>query len=122
VYATGYKVTFPFFEPSFVSAPDNELPLYFRTFHPDIPGLYFVGLAQPLGAIMPIAELQSKLIADHLTGTYATPSPAEMRAAAHAERDELDKRYVRSRRHTMQVDFDAFMEALNVERELGRSR
>src|SRR3954470_15879497 len=27
VYATGYKVTFPFFAPDFVSAPGNDLPL-----------------------------------------------------------------------------------------------
>jgi dimethylaniline monooxygenase (N-oxide forming) len=122
IYATGYKVTFPFFDPGFVSAPNNELPLYFRTFHPSIAGLYFVGLAQPLGAIMPIAEAQSKLIADHLTGAYVTPSPEAMREAAHAERHELDRRYVRSRRHTMQVDFDSFMAALKQEREAGRKR
>lgn len=122
VYATGYKVTFPFFDPAFLAAPNNELPLYFRTFHPDFAHLYFVGLAQPLGAIMPIAELQSKLIADHLTGTYRTPSAEAMRRAAHAERSELDRRYVRSRRHTMQVDFDAFMLALTQERAAGRRR
>jgi dimethylaniline monooxygenase (N-oxide forming) len=122
VYATGYKVTFPFFAPDFLSAPGNELPLYFRTFHPDIAGLYFVGLAQPLGAIMPIAEAQSKLIADHLTGRYKTPSAEAMRAAAAAEREALDQRYVRSRRHTMQVDFDSFMLALADEREAGRTR
>jgi dimethylaniline monooxygenase (N-oxide forming) len=122
VYATGYKVTFPFFDPTFVSAPNNELPLYFRTFHPDVPGLYFVGLAQPLGAIMPIAEAQSKLVADHLAGRYKTPPPDAMRSAAHAERSSLDQRYVRSRRHTMQVDFDSFMAALAEEREAGRRR
>lgn len=122
VYATGYKVTFPFFDEGFVSAPNNELPLYFRTFHPDVPGLYFVGLAQPLGAIMPIAESQSKLIADHLTGRYRTPSAAAMRAAALAERAALARRYVRSRRHTMQVDFDEFMQALAEEREAGSAR
>jgi dimethylaniline monooxygenase (N-oxide forming) len=122
VYATGYKVTFPFFDPAFVSAPNNELPLYFRTFHPTIPGLTFVGLAQPLGAIMPIAEAQSKLIAAHLCGRYKTPPPDVMRAAAEAERASLDRRYVRSRRHTMQVDFDAFMEALAEELEAGCNR
>ncbi len=34
VYCTGYKVTFPFFDPALVSAPDNDLPLYRRLFHP----------------------------------------------------------------------------------------
>lgn len=122
IYATGYKVSFPFFDPGFVSAPNNELPLYFRMLHPDHAGLYFVGLAQPLGAIMPIAEAQAKLIADAITGRYAPPSPALMRRAATEERDVVRRRFVASRRHTMQVDFDAFMKALRKEHELGRAR
>ena len=32
IYATGYKITFPFFDPEFLSAPDNRLPLYKRIF------------------------------------------------------------------------------------------
>src|SRR5947208_11935457 len=27
VYATGYQISFPFFDPQFLSAPDNVLPL-----------------------------------------------------------------------------------------------
>ena len=67
VYGTGYKVSFPFFDPAFVAAPDNDLPLYRRVFHPDLPGLYFIALLQPLGATMPLAEAQSEWICDHLT-------------------------------------------------------
>jgi dimethylaniline monooxygenase (N-oxide forming) len=122
VYATGYKVTFPFFDPAFVAAPNNELSLYFRTFHPSIAGLAFIGLAQPIGAIMPIAELQAKLVADALTGRYRLPTTAEMRRAADTERASVRRRYVTSRRHTMQVDFDAFMAALRAEHERGRRR
>lgn len=48
--------------------------------HPTVPGLYFIGLVQPLGAIMPIFERQSELAADHLEGRYALPEPAEMDA------------------------------------------
>ena len=59
VYCTGYKVTFPFFDEGFISAPDNDLPLFRRMFHPDIPNVFFIGLLQPLGAVMPIAERQS---------------------------------------------------------------
>lgn len=36
VWATGYRVSFPFFDESFVSAPGNELPLWKRTIHPDV--------------------------------------------------------------------------------------
>lgn len=122
VYATGYKVTFPFFAPDFVAAPNNELPLYYRTLHPDIEQLYFVGLAQPLGAIMPIAEAQAKLIADGITGRYRPPAPETMRREANTEREGVRRRYVASRRHTMQVDFDEFMAALRAEHDRGRKR
>ncbi|MEA2422060.1 MAG: hypothetical protein QOF55_1159, partial [Thermoleophilaceae bacterium] len=40
VYCTGYKVTFPFFDPGFISAPNNDLPLFRRVFHPDVPNLF----------------------------------------------------------------------------------
>ena len=56
VYCTGYKVTFPFFDEDFISAPDNDLPLFRRVFHPDIGNVFFLALLQPLGATMPIAE------------------------------------------------------------------
>lgn len=122
VFATGYKVSFPFFDPTFLSAPENDLPLYFRLFHLDIDNLFFVGLAQPLGAIMPIAEAQAKLLGDYLTGRYALPPRSVMRELTEGERRVMHRRYVASRRHTMQIDFDDFMAALAKERRAGRKR
>ena len=112
VYCTGYKVTFPFFDEGFISAPDNDLPLFRRTFHPDIPNVFFIGLLQPLGAIMPIAEAQAEWVSDYLAGRYALPAPADLRADMEDERRRMFKRYVASKRHTMQVDFDDWMAAL----------
>jgi dimethylaniline monooxygenase (N-oxide forming) len=120
VYCTGYRVAFPFFDERLISAPDNDLPLYKRTFHPDIGDVFFVGLMQPLGAIMPIAERQGVWIADYLTGRYALPSRDRIRADMKRERERMFKRYVRSKRHTMQVDYDDFM--LELEREMARGR
>jgi dimethylaniline monooxygenase (N-oxide forming) len=122
VYCTGYKVTFPFFDPALVSAPDNDLPLYRRLFHPELDGLYFIGLLQPLGAIMPIAEVQGQWVAEHLLGEYALPSRGEMRSDIEQERARMFKRYVRSKRHTMQVDFEEYMLQQRKERERGRAR
>lgn len=122
VYCTGYKVTFPFFDPAFVAAKDNDLPLFRRVFHPDVPNLFFVGLLQPLGAIMPLAHAQSRWIAEVLLGRYALPSVAEMKADMAKERAEMFARYVASPRHTMQVDFDDYLLALEKELEAGRGR
>ena len=80
VYCTGYKITFPFFDEDFISAPDNDLTLFRRVFHPDIPNLFFIGLLQPLGAMMPLAEAQGRWVADYLRGEYALPPQAELRA------------------------------------------
>ena len=122
IYCTGYKVSFPFFEPGFLSAPDNDLPLFFRVFEPRLPDLFFIGLLQPLGAVMPLAEAQAKWVAEYLSGEYALPSEAEMRAQIEAYHRALARRYVPSRRHTMQVDFDDYLYALGKERRRGRAR
>jgi len=120
VYCTGYKVTFPFFDEDFISAPDNEMALFKRTFHPEIPNVFFVGLMQPLGAIMPIAERQGVWIADYLTGRYVLPASGELRSVIARERRRMFKRYGASKRHTMQVEYDDFM--LDLEREMKRGR
>ncbi len=122
IYATGYKVTFPFFAPDFVAAPDNVLPLYKRVVHPAHEGLMFAGLLQPLGAIMPLAEAQGLWLAELLAGTCALPSRREMESAIAKERAELKARYVPSKRHTMQVDFDEYLEDLHAELARGRRR
>jgi len=122
VYCTGYKVTFPFFDEAVISAPDNDLPLFRRVFHPERRDVFFIGLLQPLGAIMPLAQVQSEWVADHLAGRYALPAPAELRADIEAERARMFRRYVRSKRHTMQVDYDDYLAALAKERRAGAER
>ncbi len=76
VWCTGYKVTFPFFDEDFLSAPDNDLPLFRRVFKPGVDNLAFIGLLQPLGAIMPLAEAQGRWLAAYLRGEYQLPSRA----------------------------------------------
>jgi dimethylaniline monooxygenase (N-oxide forming) len=122
VYCTGYKITFPFFDEDFVSAPDNHIELFRRVFHPAYPDLAFVGLLQPLGAIMPLAEAQGQWLADYLKGEYALPSPEEMAADIQADQAAMRKRYVASKRHTIQVDFADYLLAVDKERRAGAER
>jgi thioredoxin reductase len=122
VYCTGYKVSFPFFDDHLISVPDNDLPLYMRTFDPEVEGVYFLGLAQPLGAIMPLAEQQAKWIVALLRGEYALPPQAEMRAEIARAREAHAKRFYSSKRHTMEVDFDEWMRDSERELRAGRER
>jgi cation diffusion facilitator CzcD-associated flavoprotein CzcO len=105
VYATGYKITFPFFDRDFISAPGNVLPLFKRMFKPGIDDLAFIGFGQAIPTIFPFAECQAKLAGRWLGGDWALPSPADM--AREIRRDERrHMRHYSSRpRHTMQVDY-----------------
>jgi dimethylaniline monooxygenase (N-oxide forming) len=119
VYATGYKVTFPFLkETSFDISETNDFRLYKKVIHPDYQGLYFLALIQPLGAIMPLAEVQSKWIAKILKDECTVPNRDEMLKSIEADKQAMAKRYNASPRHTLQVDFYPYKES--VEREMKR--
>ena len=122
VYCTGYKMTFPFFDPEVLSAPDNRLPLYRRVVSVERPGLYFIGFIQPLGPIMPLAEAQSEWVADLLGGRASLPAPAEMRKEIESEEAKMRKRFVASKRHTVEVDFYPYLREIRRERKLAAQR
>jgi len=122
IWCTGYRITWPFLDPSVISAPDNVIDLYERIWPVDVPALAFIGLVQPLGAIMPIAERQGRLVADWLRGRYALPPAGEAGARISADAAATRRRYVGSKRHTIQVDFDSYLHGLDVEQRAGARR
>jgi hypothetical protein len=122
VYCTGYKITFPFFDEGVVSAADNRLPLYRRVASVEHPGLYFIGFIQPLGAIMPLAEAQAEWVADLLGGRGTLPSPTEMRSEIASSETKMRKRYIASKRHTIQVDFQPYLREIRRERKRAAQR
>jgi dimethylaniline monooxygenase (N-oxide forming) len=81
-----------------------------------------VALVQPLGVTMPIAEMQGQWIADQLRGEYARPARAAMLRDIRGEDAAIRKRYVASKRHTIQIDFDDYLRALARERRAGAER
>jgi dimethylaniline monooxygenase (N-oxide forming) len=117
VYCTGYKMTFPFFDPKVLAAPQNRLPLYRRVVSVERPGLYFVGFIQPLGPIMPLAEAQCEWVADLLAGRATLPPAGEMKREIVREERKQSKRFVSSKRHTVEVDFHPYLREIRRERK-----
>ena len=122
VYCTGYKISFPFFDAELISAPENHIELFRRVFHPELDDVFFVALLQPLGATMPLAEAQGQWIADYLKGEYALPPRPALLQDIEDDMAAMRKRYVASKRHTIQVDFDDYLHALGKERSAGAER
>ena len=123
VFATGYKMSFPFFDDRELQ-PDAEhrFPLFKRIVKPGVDNLYFAGLAQASPTIVNLAEQQSKLIAAHLAGEYRLPGAAEMRRImARDERKHL-RQYYDAPRHTIQLDFARYVRDLRREIATGRKR
>lgn len=105
VYATGYRVTLPFLAPEVFDCAHNRMPLYLRIVAPDRPGLFFIGFIQTIGANIALYEYQAEWVGDLITGTAALPDRRQMQAWIDADAAAMAKRYVRSDRHTMQVDY-----------------
>ena len=105
ICATGYQISFPFLDKKLVSTEENQTNLYGKVVHTTQTSLYFIGLIQPLGAIMPLAELQAKWVAGLIKGRLNLPSHDEMTQAIVNDQATLSNRYVPSTRHTIQVDF-----------------
>jgi hypothetical protein len=121
VYCTGYQVSFPFLDDTVVRAEDNHVDLYRRVVSPDHPGLYFVGLIQPLGAVMPLAEAQAAWVAELIRGEVTLPPVPQMRAQIASYDEALRKRFVASKRHTIEVDAHAYRSELERERKKQRT-
>ena len=117
VYCTGYKIAFPFLAPEVFESRDNRMPLYKRVAEVDHPGLFFIGFVQPLGPIMPIAEAQSEWVADLLQGRATLPSAEAMRKEIAAHERAMQKRFVASKRHTIEVDFHPYLREIRRERK-----
>ncbi|XP_059196498.1 flavin-containing monooxygenase 5-like isoform X2 [Centropristis striata] len=114
VFATGYRFSFPFLASHVVSVSDNKASLYKFVFPPELerPTLAIIGLVQPLGAIMPISEIQARWATRVFKGCLKLPSVASMQKDIQCKKDMMAKRYVTSQRHTIQVDYVNYMDQI----------
>jgi cation diffusion facilitator CzcD-associated flavoprotein CzcO len=111
IAATGYKISFPFFSADFINWQDEaHIPLYLRIFHPDHPSLFFIGLIQPQGCIWTLTEVQSRLIAQLLSGK--TRLPADWREQAVAEGAYWTRQFIARPRHALEVQYYPYLQQL----------
>lgn len=105
IYATGYKTSFPFIDRKLFQVEDGKADLYRRMIVPHAPGLYMMGLVQPIGPTIPLVEIQGQWAARVLAGAIRLPERALMDREIADHRQRLAKRYVGSARYTLEVDF-----------------
>ena len=85
-------------------------------------GRTYLALVQPLCAMMPIAEEQSKLMAAYLTGDYHLPSAEAMVREMVAGHEHMKAKFTHSKRHTIEIDCQKYTYELWQELAKGRKR
>ncbi|MGC4961795.1 flavin-containing monooxygenase [Gordonia sp. DT101] len=125
IYATGYNITFPFFDPDFISAPDNRIELYKRMFYPGIDDLVFAGFAQATPTLFPFVECQARLLGAYAVGRYRLPSEHEMHQVIAEDQQFFTGHMLDRPRHTQQLDhylYEHNIRSKEMPAGLGRAR
>lgn len=87
LFGTGYSLSLPFLAPEIASALQLDpvgMDLFAQTFHPELPGLAFVGLYELNGPYLPVLELQARWVAEGLARPEILPPAPQMAEAIAA--------------------------------------
>lgn len=116
IFATGYSFNLDFLEEGrLVKVEENRVLLYKFMFPPALAPrntLCLVGLVQPTGSIMPIAEMQSRLFCAQLAGRARLPPPERMLRSALRTNARNARAFLDRPRHTLQVFYVDYMDSL----------
>jgi cation diffusion facilitator CzcD-associated flavoprotein CzcO len=111
LFATGYRVTFPFLDTRDLNSADGRPNFYLHTFHPAYDDLFMVGNLQPDSGVWPLMDLQARAIAGYVRGAGADGRGVrEVRERKGGPWPDLSGglRYVPSERHRYEVEHASF--------------
>ncbi|KAG0235846.1 hypothetical protein BGW41_000638 [Actinomortierella wolfii] len=119
IYCTGYDISFPMLDPKIATGgipgaeENNQVWTWNYMIPPRHPNLAFIGLFQPLGAIMPISEMQCRFLVNTLIGKLKPlPSVEKMEKEIKHRNNAIRKRYGNAPRHTIQVDYAPYCDQM----------
>jgi cation diffusion facilitator CzcD-associated flavoprotein CzcO len=119
IYATGYKISFPFLDRQHLNWRDDRPQLYLNVFHPEYDNLFVIGLIQPDSGQFGLVDYQSRLVAGFISAARAGSPAARRFRRAKAEGAERRKtRYLDTPRNLLEVEHFGYRK--KIERELRR--
>lgn len=111
IFATGYKISFPFFDETLVDYSQlTHIPLYRKMMHPTFETLYFIGLFQPQGCIWPLADYQASIAARIIAGKLKRPD--NLAQKIQRENKKSRTHFKKNIRHALEVDYQTFRQQL----------
>src|SRR5215831_1006842 len=122
VYATGYRIDFPYLSASLLSADGRDLPLYRPIAPPQLPGLYFAGFVDAPGGLLPVVETQGQWIAAAITGQLRLPPPERMWQAIEQAEPRTQQRFPDESPRSVRWDPHAYRRLLHADLRQARPR
>ena len=118
VFATGYRISFPFIDNRHVLDDEQRPRLFLNAFHPQFDNLFVVGLLQPDSGAWGLADYQSQLIAQFICAQdRQAPSADWFRRLKASDQVDLSSgiRYVDSARHSLEVEHFGYRRRLRAD-------
>ncbi|HVB28020.1 MAG TPA: NAD(P)-binding domain-containing protein [Mycobacteriales bacterium] len=113
VFATGYRISFPFLPEPLGRGNGWEFPLYRRILSPHASGLAFIGVLEPGPGLFEIVERQAEWLAEVASGRLTVPHRAARWQAIDAGGERGSRRqFAATGRHTILVNRHAYLRLL----------
>lgn len=115
VFATGYRVSFPFLEPGDLNSGDGRPDFYLHVFHPARDDLFILGMIQPDSGVWPLMDLQARAVASYIRAAARDGDAVRaVRALKQGPPPDLGGgiRYLRSERHRYEVEHSSYARRL----------
>jgi dimethylaniline monooxygenase (N-oxide forming) len=113
VFATGYRISFPFLPEHLGRGEGWEFPLFRRILSPADPGLAFIGVLEPGPGLFEVVERQATWLAEVLAGRLRVPTPERMWEAIDAGGERRSRRqFSATGRHTIMCNRHAYLRLL----------
>jgi cation diffusion facilitator CzcD-associated flavoprotein CzcO len=105
IYATGYKISFPFLEGQYLNWHDGRPQLYLNVFHPQYDNLFVIGLIQPDSGQFGLVDYQSRMVARFIAAVRAgSPAAERFRRAKATGAEGRKTRYLDTPRNLLEVE------------------
>ncbi len=111
IYATGYKISFPYLDGGHLNAENGTPKLYLNAFHPSYDNLFVVGMIQPDSGVWGLMDDQARLIAAYIqalgNNTDAARHFKQLKTGAQPDLSGGIK-YLDSARHDTEVEHASY--------------
>jgi flavin-binding monooxygenase-like protein len=115
IYATGYRVSFPFLEPLHLNSTAGRPDFHLHVFHPTYDNLFVVGMIMPDSGVWWLMDLQAQAVARYIRALAGNGSGLrKFRDLKQGPRPDLGGgvHYVKSERHRFEVEHASYRRRL----------